>query len=58
MLYGALNGKEIKKWGDICIHRANSISCTVETNTTLAGNYTPINFLKVVLITVTRLYIL
>ena len=28
---GDLNGKEIQKGGDICIHIADSIYCTVET---------------------------
>ena len=35
MLCGDLNGKEIQKRGDICIRIADSLCCTVETNTTL-----------------------
>ena len=35
MLSGDLNGKEIQKRGDICIRIADSLCCTVETNTTL-----------------------
>ena len=33
MLCGELNGKEIQKRGDICIHVPDSFCCTVETNT-------------------------
>ena len=35
MLCGDLNGKEIQKRGDICIHMADSLCCTADTNTTL-----------------------
>ena len=42
MLCGDLNGKEIQKRGDMCIHTADSFHCTVETNTTLLNNYTSI----------------
>ena len=35
MLCGDLNGKEIQKRGDICICTADSLHCTIETNTTL-----------------------
>ena len=35
VLCGDLNGKEIQKRGDICIHKADSLCCIVETNTTL-----------------------
>ena len=35
MLGGNLNGKEILKRGDICVHIADSLCCTAETNTTL-----------------------
>ena len=35
VLCGDLNGKEIQKRGDICICIADSLCCTVETNTTL-----------------------
>ena len=30
-----LNAKEIKKRGDMCMHIADSLYCTAETNTTL-----------------------
>ena len=48
MLCGHLNGKKIKKKkrGDIRIHRADSLCCTAETNTTLLSNYTPIKTIK------------
>ena len=47
MLCGDQNGKEIQKRGDICICIADSLCCTVETNTILQSNYTPIKiFLK------------
>ena len=42
VLCADLNGKEIKKRGDICIHIVDSLCHTVETNTTLQSNYTPI----------------
>ena len=42
VLCGDLNGKEIQKRGDMCIHIADSFHCTVETNTTLLNNYTSI----------------
>ena len=32
MLYGDLNGKEIQKRGDICIHMTGSLCCTAENN--------------------------
>ena len=35
VLSGDLNGKEIQKTGDICICIADSLYCTVETNTIL-----------------------
>ena len=35
-------GREVQEGGDICIHIADSLCCTVETNTTLYCNYTPI----------------
>ena len=41
MLCDELNGKEIQKRGNICIYTADSLYCTVETNTTLESNYTP-----------------
>ena len=42
MLCGDVNGKEIKKRGDICVCIADSLCCTVETNTTMQSNYPPI----------------
>ena len=41
---GDLNGKEIQKRGDVCIHTADCLCCTVDTNTTLWSNSTPIIF--------------
>ena len=38
---GDLDGKEIQK-GDKYIRMADSFCCTVETNTTLQSNYSPI----------------
>ena len=35
-------GREVQEGGDICIHIADSLHCTEETNTTLQSNYTPI----------------
>ena len=35
MLYGDVNGKEIQKRGDMCIWVADSLCCTMETNTAL-----------------------
>ena len=32
---GDINGKEIQKRWEICIHIADSLHCTAETNTTL-----------------------
>ena len=32
MLYSDLNEKEIQKRGDVCIHIADSLCCTAETN--------------------------
>ena len=32
--------KILKRW-DICIHMADSLCCTAETNTMLLSNYTP-----------------
>ena len=31
--------KQPQEGGDICIHTADSLRCTAETNTTLASNY-------------------
>ena len=46
VLCGDLNGKEIQKRGDLCMHKADSLFCIVEINTTLQGNYTPIKIVK------------
>ena len=35
MLFGNLNGKETLKRGDICVHIADSLCCTAETNINL-----------------------
>ena len=35
VLCGDQTGKEIQKREDVCIHRADSLCCIVETNTTL-----------------------
>ena len=42
MLCSDLNEKEIQRRGDTCIHVADSLCCTTESNTTLKSNYTPI----------------
>ena len=42
VLCGNLNGKEIQKRGDICMHIADSLCCTVEINITSKSNYIPI----------------
>ena len=42
MLRSDLNGKEIQKGGNICVHITDSLCRTAETNTTLKSNYTPI----------------
>ena len=42
MLSVDLNGNNFQKRGDICICIADSFCCTVEANTTLPSNYTPI----------------
>ena len=34
----------VKEGGDICIHIADLLCCTAETNTTLSSNYSPIFF--------------
>jgi len=34
--------REAQKGGYMCIHIADSLHCTTETNTTLQSNYTPI----------------
>ena len=35
-----------RRYGDICIHIADSLCCTAETNTPLKSNYTPKKMLK------------
>ena len=35
-------GKEGQEGGDVCIHIADSLCCTAETNKTLYINYTPL----------------
>ena len=41
-------GREAQQGEDICMHIADSLCCTVEMNTTLQSNYTPIkNKLKI-----------
>ena len=40
--------REIQEGGDICIHKADSLHCTAETNTTLKSNYTAIKKKKFV----------
>ena len=42
MLCGDLNDKKIKTRGDKCTNVADSFYCTVDTNSTLYSNYTPI----------------
>ena len=45
---GRVGGEwESRKGGDIYIRIADSRHCTVETNTTLKRNYTPVKKLKV-----------
>ena len=39
---GSGEGSEVQEGGDVCIHIADSLHCTAETNTTLYSNYTPI----------------
>ena len=46
MLCGDQNGKEIQEKGYICIHVADSLCCTAETNTTLQSTYTSITKIK------------
>ena len=36
---GVGSGREVQEGGDICVHMAESLPCTGETNTTLYGNY-------------------
>ena len=43
---GDLSGKEIQKRGDICIHIADSLCCTVETNDIVKQLYSNKIFLK------------
>ena len=42
MLCGDLSWKEFQKGGDMYIHIADSLCCTVQTNTTVENNYIPI----------------
>ena len=42
MLCGNLNGKEIPKRGDLCIHIADLLCCIMETNATLQSSYSSI----------------
>ena len=37
--------------GDLCIHVADSLICTAETDTTFQSNYTPIIILKILIAT-------
>ena len=37
---GGWDGRETEEGGDMCIHTANSLHCTAETNTILESNYT------------------
>ena len=39
-------GREAQEVGDRCIHIADSLHCTAETNTPLESNYTPIKMLR------------
>ena len=34
-VWGGGSGREVQEGGDICIHIADSLHCTAETNTTL-----------------------
>ena len=34
-------GRKEQEGGNICTHRADSLHCTAETNTTWLSNYTP-----------------
>ena len=38
---GGGGGREVQEGGDICIHIADSLRCTAETNITLQSNYSP-----------------
>ena len=44
VLCGDLSRKEIQKTGAVCIRMAGSVCSTVETNTTLQNNSTPVTF--------------
>ena len=46
---GVVGRREVQEEGDICIHIADSLPCTAETNTTLYSNYTPIKLLSQVI---------
>ena len=40
--WDGVGGRELQEGRDICIHIADSLHCTAETNTTLKSNYTPV----------------
>ena len=42
VIYSDLNGKEIQKRQDICIHLADSLCCTVKIDIAVQSNQTPI----------------
>ena len=44
VLSGDLNGKEIWKRGDICMHIADSLCCRIETNNILKQLYSDKNY--------------
>ena len=44
MLFGDLNGKEIQKRGDTCIHIADLHCCIAEANTNVVKQLYPNNF--------------
>ena len=35
-------GRDVQEGGDVCIHIADTLCCTAETNTTLQSNYPPV----------------
>ena len=39
---GVEDGREAHGAEDLCVHTADSLCCTAETNTALLSNYTPI----------------
>ena len=40
------DGREGQQGRDVCIHIADSLSCTAESNTAVKSNYTPIKINK------------